>query len=411
VRGTLTPEVDAAASGVRPRVQLNFDRVRASFDGLRGGRDSSFRAAATVLALLAPLLFLGLAVVRAYPFVDDVSAANSAGDDWLTYKTLALSVIDGGLAMPGASGSYGAIPHGFLYVYFLAFLFSLFGANSAYVYVVQSFLCGATVSVTYAAVKRKFSPAVGLIFIVALAGLMYVDVYRAIAFRLLSENLYFPLSAVALYFLLPLFEAATKRRLAFSFFAGLTLGLIVLTRPSFVLSAAAVLSVIFVHSRLRGVTLRAPLAAALGGVVGVSGNLVRDYLAGGRATFAIVSDTRDWRRIWELPPLVFAQALASRVLFTFGIPQLMSPAYRIRPHWVVLWLAFVAYLPAKLFMRRPVQIWEAALYAYVVCYIVPVIAVADIASYGGRMVSTILPVSLVLCFRLVEEAVSPKHGR
>jgi hypothetical protein len=73
----------------------------------------------------------------------------------------------------------------------------------------------------------------------------------------------------------------------------------------------------------------------------------------------------------------------------------------------VLWLAFVAYLPVKLFTKRPVRTWEVALYAYVVCYVVPVIAVADIASYGGRMVSTILPVLLILCFSLVEEVVSP----
>jgi hypothetical protein len=39
---------------------------------------------------------------------------------------------------------------------------------------------------------------------------------------------------------------------------------------------------------------------------------------------------------------------------------------------------------------------------------VPVLAVADIFSYGGRMVSTILPVLLILSFRLVEEVVSPK---
>jgi hypothetical protein len=40
---------------------------------------------------------------------------------------------------------------------------------------------------------------------------------------------------------------------------------------------------------------------------------------------------------------------------------------------------------------------------------VPVLAVADIFSYGGRMVSTILPVLLILSFRLVEEVVSPKQ--
>jgi hypothetical protein len=380
-----------------------------SFGSLQKNRDSLFRAAADGLALAGPLVFLGLAAARAYPFVDDVSAPASVGDDWFTYKTLALSVINGGLTMPGALGPYAVLPHGFLYVYFLAFLFSLFGPNSSYVYVVQSFLCGVTVSLTYAAVRRRFSPAIGLLFLVALAGLMYAEVYRGIAFRLLSENLYYPLSAAALFFLLPLFEATPKRNLTRPFLAGLVLGLIVLTRPSFVVSAAAVLSLIFVHSRLRGATLRMPLAAALGGIVGISGNLIRDYFASGKATFAIVSNTKDWIRIWDLPDTTFAQALASRVLFAFGIPQSMAPAYQIRPHWIVLWVAFIIYLPGKLFIKRPVQTREVMLYAYVTCYIVPVIAVADISSYGGRMVSTILPILLILSFCLLEEVVSPKH--
>lgn len=389
-------------------MQTNIKQARASFADFQKNRGSLLRAAAGGLAFFVPLLFLALGAARAYPFVDDVSAA-SAGDDWFTYKTLALSVIDGGLTMPGAAGPYAVLPHGFLYVYFLAVLFSLFGANSAYVYVVQSFLCGVTVSLTYAAVRRKFSPAVGLMFVVALAGLMYVNVYRAIAFRLLSENLYFPLSAVALCFLLPLFEATPKRKVTCSFLAGLSLGLIVLTRPSFILSAVALLFIIFVHSRLRGDTLHVPLAAALGWIVGISGDLVRDYLASGHATFAIVSDTRDWVRIWNLPDTTFAQALASRVRFATGIPQLLNSSYHSATHWTILWGAFVTYLPWKLLTKRSVPAWEVVSYAYVLCYIVPVLAVADIFSYGGRMVATILPFLLILSFRLVEEVVSPRQ--
>lgn len=369
---------------------------------------SLLRSAGTVVAVVLPFLFLVMGARRAYPFVDDVSAATSTGDDWLTYKTLALSVTHGGLTIPGQAGTYAVLPHGFLYVYFLALLFLLFGINSAYVYVIQSLMCGVSVSLTYLAVRKKFSPSVAFAFLIALTGLMYVEVYRAVTFRLLSENLYFLLSSIALIFLLRVFGGPEARRAISPFFAGLALGLVVLTRPSLVLSAAAVLTAIWVHARATGLTRRVPFAATLGAAAGVSGDIIRDYVVSGRATFEIVSNTTDWIRIWNLPNITFSHALASRVLFAFGIPRFMDAAYRLRPQWIVLWVACGAYVALKLARHRSLEIWEILLYVYIACYIVPVIAVADISSYGGRMVSTIMPVVLILGFRLVEElAVRP----
>src|SRR4029079_7319740 len=164
---------------------------------------------------------------------------------------------------------------------------------------------------------------------------------------------------------------------------------------------------IFVHSRRHGISLQAPIASALGAAAGVSGNAIRDYAASGRARFEIVSNTTDWIRIWKLPNVSFARALASRVLFAFGIPQLMDPAYRLRPQWMILWIACSANLALRLSKRRSLEAWEAVLYLYIVGYIVPVILVADISSYGGRMVSTIMPIVLILSFRLVDELRHP----
>lgn len=42
-------------------------------------------------------IFLTVAAVRRYPFVDDISLEGDAGNDWLVYKLQALSILHEGL--------------------------------------------------------------------------------------------------------------------------------------------------------------------------------------------------------------------------------------------------------------------------------------------------------------------------
>ncbi|PYQ91630.1 MAG: hypothetical protein DMF97_22250, partial [Acidobacteria bacterium] len=109
----------------------------------------------TAIAAFLPLAFLAIGALRAYPFADDVSIPTSTPDDWHTYKQLALSVVRDGLSMPALATSYAGLPHGFLYVYFVALVFAVLGVNSTYVYVVQSFALGLSISLTYLAVRRR----------------------------------------------------------------------------------------------------------------------------------------------------------------------------------------------------------------------------------------------------------------
>src|SRR5436309_543065 len=89
-----------------------------------------------VIGGVIPVAFLAMGVVRAYPFADDVQVPARVPDDWHTYKQLALSVMHDGLSMPAVASSFGGLPHGFLYIYFLALLFTVAGVNATYVYVV-----------------------------------------------------------------------------------------------------------------------------------------------------------------------------------------------------------------------------------------------------------------------------------
>ena len=85
------------------------------------------------------------------------------------------------------------------------------------------------------------------------------------------------------------------------FVAGVMLGLIVLTRPSFALSAAIVIAAVWIHSFAKERSPWGPALLTLGGALGVSGVVARNYAVTGRATFDIVTNTSDWLRLWNLP--------------------------------------------------------------------------------------------------------------
>ena len=353
------------------------------------------------IAISLPWVFLAIAGLRAYPFLDDVFVPAITPDDWHTYKQFALSVVRDGLSMPGLTTSYAGLPHGFLYVYFIALVFAIAGVNSAYVYLVQSFVLGLSISLMYLVVRKRVTPVGGLAFLLTLTAAMYVDVFRHLTFKLLSENLYFLLCPLLFILLFRSIDRPDHRRRDL-FLAGVILGLVVLARPSFIMSATMTIAAVWIHLLVRGWSPWPPVLLLLGTATSLSGVVARNYAVTGRVTFDIVTDTSDWLKLWNLPVIESVIALGERALFVFGWTGLLAPAFRPRPHWMILWLLWAAYPVFKLARRQPLEFWELLLYLYVVCYIGPVLLVAaDITSYGGRMVIAILPLLLVPAFRLM----------
>jgi Dolichyl-phosphate-mannose-protein mannosyltransferase len=384
----------AVTIGERPPAGAH---IRAATDLVRTRQLESIAAA---IAVSLPFVFLVMGALVAYPFVDDVSVPALVPDDWHTYKQFALSVVRDGLSMPALTTSYAGLPHGFLYIYFIALVFAVAGVNSTYVYVAQSVALGLSISLTYLAVRKRLTPFGSLAFLLTLTALMYLDVFRHLTFKLLSENLYFLLGALLLLFLMRSVEQIDRRRRN-SFLAGVTLGLVVLTRPSFILSAVMVIAAMWLYSLARGRSVWPPALLSLGCAAGLSAVVARNYAVTRVATFDIVTNTSDWLRPWNLPAVELLTVLAKRSLFVIGFTGPMAPAYRLRPHWMLLWLLWAVYPVVRLSKRRPLEFWEVLLYIYVMCYIGPVVLVADITSYGGRMVISILPLVLVAAFRLL----------
>ena len=354
-----------------------------------------------------PITFLVMAVMRLHPFLDDVSLDTTTVDDWITYKRRALSILHDGLVMPIVSGHYD-LPSGFLYNYFVAGVFRLFGENSSYVYLVQAALLGLSISAGYLAFRRYMTPGAGFAYLLTLPFFMYVDVFRHYTVTLLSENL--------LLFLLPLFFFSLLRcferdSTLYALGAGLVLGLAFLSRPNVILVAPATVALLFFYAKnTRRGYLRLPIAFLVAFGLSSSVLLLRNYAVTGEVSLAAVTYPGYWRTpAMALPDRAGAHSVlptiatyglyyGRRVLFCLGLTFLGSPEYRLRPHWLLMWAGVFLFLASAMRGRR-LEFWEAAALVFVVSYLGPTIAVAQLANYGFRMIVPVVPAALLLSVR------------
>jgi 4-amino-4-deoxy-L-arabinose transferase-like glycosyltransferase len=356
-----------------------------------------------LLAALVPVAFLTAGLVRAAPFVDDVTPELSRGDDWLTYKRFAVSILEGGLSMPAVEGPYRR-PGGFLYNYFLAGVFLVFGTNASYVYVVQCALLGLSVTLMFLAFRRYLKPVTGLAFLGALSAFMVVDVYRRYAFRLLSENLLVALLPAMFWLIL---RSRDRSSPALGAAAGVVAGLAFLTRPNLVLLGPAVAILLLAYAPPRAAwRVALPLAFAVAFFATAAAMPLRNHVASGTMRVPAVTTTNDWAsgtRTVRPPSLELtfenvrtaANYYGRRMLFAAGLMPAFVPEYRVRPHWLAAWGGALAFVWIAV-RRRRLEFWQALAASFVVVYLVPLIAVAMIQNYGFRMIVPALPAVILL---------------
>lgn len=341
-----------------------------------------------ILSIAIPVGFLAAALVRLWPLTGDYSLGGS-GDDWHTYYRMTLDVPSDPLLRSRLPGAYTGTVHGFLYVYFLAPLLWLSGGNPVGVYLLQSVLLGVGVIAWWRAADIRSSWHSAL-FLGALLLWAVNDVFQALTIRLLSENLYLVLFPLAWW------SFQVKR---WSLGACL-LGLSVLARPNTIL--AAVLLLAARGSFWSRDHLRLRYALAGGFFLGLAPLIVRDALVTHTLGFSIITNHSDWQRAWlQADPWTF---VGERIAFVFGWTTALIPTYRIRPHWMLVWGACLWTLLWTWRNRwtfrggtfSPSQI-DASV--YLLGYLGPVILVADIASYGGRMVAMVIPLGIWFAWR------------
>ena len=376
-------------------------------------RDTRAFAATTATVLLTIALtataFLYVArMIAVFPLEHDVTAENSTGDDWLIYNQNAVSVLNDGLAMPIVRNAYGR-PAGFGYVYFIAGVYAVAGIRSEAVYFVQALLLVGAIVGMYAVFRPQFSAVTAAAFLAALAIVMYIDVYRALTFRLLSENLLFPLFPALLFFLM---RGEATAKLPYMALGGIVCGLCFLARPNLVVFGPVAAAVVLFFTPSRSFAWRSRAAVTFLAAFATVGSLLplRNYVITGQASVASVTSISDWSGsgLWRrtnvpLSNRLLSRAgrLAGRAAYLAGIPQFVLPTFRIRPHWLVMWAAFFVYL-SSLF-RRTLQFWEVLVLALSIAYFVPILLFGSISNYGSRMIAPGIPLILVLAAKGVEQ--------
>jgi Dolichyl-phosphate-mannose-protein mannosyltransferase len=342
-------------------------------------------------------------IVDLFPLQHDVSSENSFGDDWFAYNRYALSILNDGLTMPVVTEAYFR-PAGFGYPYFIAVVYAIAGIRSEAVYLVQAALLVGGIAGMYALFRAHVSRRAALLFLVALSGIIYADVYRTLTFRLLSENLLFPVWPALLYFVL---NGESKGKYGYFAAAGIASGIGFLMRPNLILVAPAAAAAVFVAST-RASAWRARAAAILLTTCMLVSSLMplRNYAVTGEPSIAAVTGASDWwvaghidRVDLTVPQRAarIVRSIAMRSAYVVGIPYFLQPTFRIRPHWLIVWACFFWYL--RTLPRRTHQFSEVLVLALAVAYFTPIFTLGYVSNYGVRNLAPGLPLVLWLAIR------------
>lgn len=347
--------------------------------------------------------FLLPALYRAYPFGDDVNSEISAGNDWLSYKENALSILHDGLTMPRVTDNYDR-PGGFLYNYFVAGIFGLTGENSTHVYLIQAILLAFSVGLMVLAFKPYLTARVATIYFAALALFVFVDMFCLYTFRLLSENLVVFLLPI---FFLAVFRAVERESLWLSAGAGVVCGLCVLCRPNLILLSPLTAALLFLYGKRISHRIMSGLTLLAGFCLTFFLLPLRNFAITRKISVSAITYRGDWLvpKLNLTAPLSLAklgQALATglgfyarRILFCLGFTFVKLPIYWLRPHWIIMWAGVFVFL-WRAVKRRRLEFREALALTFIVVYLGPLIAVADISNYGVRMIVPVIPMLLLL---------------
>lgn len=359
-----------------------------------------------ILALSIVIIFGLLAILRLYPFENDLLKILIEIDDWSRYAKNALEIKNAGILMSQPSGNYFS-PAGFLYNYFIAACFYCFGENTVPVYILQNLLLGISVALTYWTFRDKMKPLTALVLLLTLFIFALLDVYKNYSFRLLSENLaIFTISAFVYCFS----KGLEKNKLSLLLTSAVFMGLSILTRPNIFPFGVILLAIIsFYFWKQKQNTLRNILLFASVLLASSSFLLIRNHLVCGSWTFLPTEGITFSQNFFndDGPSITL---YFKKILFFFGILSPLEPNYSWRPHWTMMWIGFFTYLYFRLRSKQKFDIWEVTLLLFILIYFGVLLLIAQVDSYGFRLIIPITFVVLPFSFMAVDRLITRHHN-
>ncbi len=387
-----------------------------------------------ILAFSIIVIFVILSLVRTYPNGNTLkNVLNDTGDDWYTYARNGLQITHEGILMPSLKSLYYG-PSGFLYNYFLALCFILFGEKVIPVFIIQHLMLGLSVALIYWTFRNKMRGITGALFLCTMFAFALLDVYKYYSSRLLSENL--AIFIVALFFFC-FIKGFEKNNLPLQLLSAVSMGLSILTRPNIALYGSILIPVVAVFYLKKGKRGALNLILFVFTLFLSSSFLaIRNYLVCGKwcflptivlsfgyiLTFHPIPTSVDLARVdqsflytklhldkkvasfleyaFQKPSLFFGHYF-KKILFCFGFLSVLAPAYHIRPHWMIMWIGYFIYLFLRINDRKRPEIWEVAVHLFIWCYYLTLMT-TNIHNYGFRMICPVTSFVLLFAFMALD---------
>jgi hypothetical protein len=338
-----------------------------------------------VLCFAVIIGFAICSIVRLYPFTNTLPEVVAGIDDWSRYAKNALDIKSNGLSLSSIQSDYDS-PAGFLYNYFVAACFSLFGENVIPVYIIQSLLLGVSIVLVYKTFSEKINPSLRIYFLFALVVFAAADISIHYTFRLLSENLALFTFSTFFYFLL---KGIDKNSFVFLALSAFLLGISVLVRPN-IIACAVIVQIILCFSLVRKKKFSWLLSFV--GIFFLSFSLLalRNYCVSGNWTF-VPTEGRSF--INNLGEINFS-VLMKKILFCFGIMTPLQSNCVVRPHWIIMWIAYLIYFFLKVKHKQKFELWEILTHSVIISYFGLLVLIApQLGSYGFRL---LIPALLII---------------
>ncbi len=331
--------------------------------------------------------FIVATIIRLYPFTETNLGVSNGIDDWFRYWDNAKDISKNGILMPAQSSVYYG-PGSFLYNYFIALCFILFGENLIPIYFIQSILLATSILMIYYAFRGELSGKIGLLLLVTLFLFGVFDNYKYYTFKLLSENLAIFTLATFVYFIK---IGLDNYKVKFQFLATFFLVLSVLIRPT-LFPIAFVYAFFLVIYYFKNTLLRKQNLFLLLGLLftGIFILGFRNYLMTQTWVFLPSEGSSDsWKQLLSLD----FEILYKKSLFALGFLSQLNPEYYPRPHWFLLILLYVFYLLSFIKNWRSFSYSEILFNVFIVSFYVLTILFVTVDSYGFR---AFLPIQFML---------------
>ncbi len=344
------------------------------------------RRTGNLIALSMILFFVVLSIIRLYPFQNSINDILNSTDDWGRYARFAMDVKHNGISMPSMKENYFA-PAGFLYIYFVALCFYLFGENTVPILIIQNLLLGISIAFIYFSFRDKMKSSTSLIFLITLFLFALLDVSKYYSFRLLSENLaLFTVSAFFFCFIM----GTEKNKLSLQLLAGALLGLSILIRPNlfpFAFILPAIVPSYYLKQKKGMLKFFLFILVLL-----LSSSLLalRNYVACRSWTFLPAEGVSFGNHFLHLPSRSLTYYF-NKIIFFLGFLSSLEPNCQWRPHWTLMWIGYVAYLFFRAKIKTKFELWEVITHAYIFCYYALMLFIApQVSSYGFRLLVPVL---------------------